>query len=193
MKCFIVVGIFCVGVGELDGGLLLIYLEDVVCLQCWKINQVQGLCLKFDDLFQVLWVVWEIVWILIDNDFYVCDWMCSYGNLYQVICMEKIMIGLLLLLIVVVVVFNIIFILVMVVIDKKLDIVIFCIFGVMLGQIMVIFMVQGMVIGVIGMLVGGVFGVVVVFNVSVWIFVLEKLLGYQFFVFDVYFIDYLLL
>lgn len=42
------------------------------------------------------------------------------------------MIGLFLLLIIVVVVFNIIVILIMVVVDKCIDIVIFCIFGVML-------------------------------------------------------------
>ena len=158
MKRFTVVGTFRVGAGELDGGLSLIHLEDAARLQRWKTNQVQGLRLKLDDLFQAPRVAWEIARTLTDNDFYARDWTRSHGNLYQAIRMEKTMIGLLLLLIVAVAAFNIISTLVMVVTDKKSDIAILRTLGATPGQIMATFMVQGTVIGVIGTLVGGVLG-----------------------------------
>lgn len=191
MKRFTVVGTFRVGAGEVDGGLSLIHLEDAARLQRWKTNQVQGLRLKLDDLFQAPRVAWEIARTLTDNDFYARDWTRSHGNLYQAIRMEKTMIGLLLLLIVAVAAFNIISTLVMVVTDKKSDIAILRTLGATPGQIMATFMVQGTVIGVIGTLVGGVLGVVAALNVSAWISALEKLLGHQFLASDVYFIDYL--
>ncbi|SQK95278.1 LolC/E family lipoprotein releasing system, transmembrane protein [Pseudomonas aeruginosa] len=147
MKRFTVVGTFRVGAGELDGGLSLIHLEDAARLQRWKTNQVQGLRLKLDDLFQAPRVAWEIARTLTDNDFYARDWTRSHGNLYQAIRMEKTMIGLLLLLIVAVAAFNIISTLVMVVTDKKSDIAILRTLGATPGQIMATFMVQGTVIG----------------------------------------------
>ncbi|NWD78696.1 ABC transporter permease, partial [Pseudomonas gingeri] len=52
MKRFTVVGIFHVGAGELDGYLGLTNLDDLARLHRWKPDQVQGLRLKFDDLFQ---------------------------------------------------------------------------------------------------------------------------------------------
>ena len=52
MKRFTVVGIFHVGAGELDGYLGVTNLQDLARLHRWKPDQVQGLRLKFDDLFQ---------------------------------------------------------------------------------------------------------------------------------------------
>ncbi len=184
------VGTFRVGAGELDGGLSLIHLEDAARLQRWKTNQVQGLRLKLDDLFQAPRVAWEIARTLTDNDFYARDWTRSHGNLYQAIRMEKTMIGLLLLLIVAVAAFNIISTLVMVVTDKKSDIAILRTLGATPGQIMATFMVQGTVIGVIGTLVGGVLGWSRR-STSAPDFRPGKLLGHQFLASDVYFIDYL--
>ncbi len=191
MKRFTVVGTFRVGAGELDGGLSLIHLEDAARLQRWKTNQVQGLRLKLDDLFQAPRVAWEIARTLTDNDFYARDWTRSHGNLYQAIRMEKTMIGLLLLLIVAVAAFNIISTLVMVVTDKKSDIAILRTLGATPGADH-------------GYLHGPGYGdrgdrhagrrgprVVAALNVSAWISALEKLLGHQFLASDVYFIDYL--
>ena len=191
MKRFTVVGIFHVGAGEIDGYLGLTNLQDLGRLHRWKADQVQGLRLKFDDLFQAPRTAWEIAQQLGENHYYARDWTRTHGNLYQAIRMEKTMIGLLLLLIVAVAAFNIISTLVMVVTDKKSDIAILRTLGATPGQIMATFMVQGTVIGVIGTLVGGVLGVVAALNVSAWISALEKLLGHQFLASDVYFIDYL--
>ncbi|NMY69502.1 lipoprotein-releasing ABC transporter permease subunit [Pseudomonas sp. WS 5414] len=191
MKRFTVVGIFHVGAGEIDGYLGLTNLEDLGRLHRWKSDQVQGLRLKFDDLFQAPRTAWEIAQQLGENHFYARDWTRTHGNLYQAIRMEKAMIGLLLLLIVAVAAFNIISTLVMVVNDKKGDIAILRTLGATPGTIMAIFMVQGTVIGVVGTLIGAVLGMLAALNVSAAISALEGLIGHKFLNADVYFIDYL--
>ncbi|WP_434604552.1 lipoprotein-releasing ABC transporter permease subunit [Pseudomonas sp. R1-7] len=191
MKRFTVVGIFHVGAGELDGYLGVTNLQDLARLHRWKPDQVQGLRLKFDDLFQAPRVAWNIAQQLGEDRYYARDWTRTHGNLYQAIRMEKAMIGLLLLLIVAVAAFNIISTLVMVVNDKKGDIAILRTLGATPGQIMRIFMVQGTVIGVIGTVVGALVGMFAALNVSAAIAGLETLIGHKFLNADVYFIDYL--
>ncbi|TVT81025.1 lipoprotein-releasing ABC transporter permease subunit [Pseudomonas sp. H3(2019)] len=191
MKRFTVVGIFHVGAGELDGYLGLTNLDDLARLHRWKPDQVQGLRLKFDDLFQAPRTAWNIAQNLGGDHYYARDWTRTHGNLYQAIRMEKAMIGLLLLLIVAVAAFNIISTLVMVVNDKKGDIAILRTLGSTPGQIMAIFMVQGTVIGVVGTAIGAVVGMFAALNVSAAISALEGLIGHKFLNADVYFIDYL--
>ncbi|MCY1357442.1 Lipoprotein-releasing system transmembrane protein LolE [compost metagenome] len=191
LKRFTVVGIFHVGAGEIDGHVALANLQDIARLQRWKPEQVQGLRLKLDDLFQAPRIAWDLSQRLGGQDFYARDWTRSHGNLYQAIRMEKTMIGLLLLLIVAVAAFNIISTLVMVVTDKKGDIAILRTLGATPLQVMRIFMVQGTVIGVVGTLIGGALGILAALNVSSWIAALERLLGIKFLDADVYFIDYL--
>ena len=191
MKRFTVVGTFHVGAGEIDGYLGLTNLSDLSRLHRWKADQVQGLRLKFEDLFQAPRNAYNIARELGDREYYTRDWTRSYGNLYQAIRMEKAMIGLLLLLIVAVAAFNIISTLVMVVNDKRGDIAILRTLGSTPGQIMRIFMVQGTVIGVVGTAIGAAVGILAALNVSAAIAGLERLIGHKFLNADVYFIDYL--
>jgi lipoprotein-releasing system permease protein len=190
MKRFTVRGIFHVGAGEIDGYVAMANISDLARLHRWKPDQVQGLRLRFEDLFQAPRIAWELAGQLGD-DFYSRDWTRTHGNLYQAIRMEKAMIGLLLLLIVAVAAFNIISTLVMVVTDKRGDIAILRTLGATPRQIMAIFMVQGTVIGVVGTLVGALLGIFAALNVSSWIAALERLIGHKFLSADVYFIDYL--
>ncbi len=191
LKRFTVVGIFHVGAGEIDGYLALAHVQDLARLQRWQAEQVQGIRLKFADLFQAPRTAWELAKSLGDGDFYARDWTRTHGNLYQAIRMEKAIIGLLLLLIVAVAAFNIISTLVMVVTDKKGDIAILRTLGATPGQIMAIFMVQGTVIGVFGTALGALLGIGAALNVSAGIAALERALGMKFLNADVYFIDYL--
>ncbi|WP_110949665.1 lipoprotein-releasing ABC transporter permease subunit [Pseudomonas bohemica] len=191
MKRFTVVGIFHVGAGELDGYLGVTNLQDLARLHRWKPDQVQGLRLKFTDLFKAPRTAYDIAQNLGDHQYYSRDWTRTHGNLYQAIGMEKSIIGLLLLLIVAVAAFNIISTLVMVVNDKRGDIAILRTLGATPGQIMAIFMVQGTVIGVVGTLIGAGVGILAALNVSSAISVLEGLIGHKFLNADVYFIDYL--
>ncbi|MBJ9975317.1 lipoprotein-releasing ABC transporter permease subunit [Pseudomonas sp. S75] len=191
MKRFTVVGTFHVGAGEIDGYLGLTNLTDLSRLHRWKPDQVQGLRLKFDDLFQAPREAWNIVQRLGEHQYFARDWTRTQGNLYQAIRMEKSIIGLLLLLIVAVAAFNIISTLVMVVNDKRGDIAILRTLGATPRQIMAIFMVQGTVIGVVGTLIGAVVGILAALNVSAAIAGIETLIGHKFLNADVYFIDYL--
>jgi lipoprotein-releasing system permease protein len=190
MKRFTVTGIFHVGAGEIDGYLGLANLEDLGRLHRWKPGQVQGLRLKFDNLFQAPRGAYNLAQQL-GGDYYTRDWTRTHGNLYQAIRMEKNMIGLLLLLIVAVAAFNIISTLVMVVNDKRGDIAILRTLGMTPRQVMGVFMVQGTIIGVIGTLVGGALGMLGALNVSRAIAGLEGLIGHKFLNPDVYFIDYI--
>ena len=190
MKRFTVLGIFHVGAGEIDGFVAMANISDLARLQRWRPDQVQGLRMRFADLFQAPRIAWELAEQLGDN-YYPRDWTRTHGNLYQAIRMEKAMIGLLLLLIVAVAAFNIISMLVMVVTDKRGDIAILRTLGTTPGQVMGIFMVQGTVIGVVGTLIGALLGILVALNVSDWIAALERLIGHKFLSADVYFIDYL--
>ncbi|MEQ7922259.1 lipoprotein-releasing ABC transporter permease subunit [Xanthomonas sp. WHRI 1810A] len=191
MKRFTVVGIFHVGAGELDGYLGVTNLQDLARLHRWKPDQVQGLRLKFTDLFKAPRTAYEIAQNLGEHEYYSRDWTRTHGNLYQAIGMEKSIIGLLLLLIVAVAAFNIISTLVMVVNDKRGDIAILRTLGATPGQIMAIFMVQGTVIGVVGTAIGAAIGIFAALNVSAAISALEGLIGHKFLNADVYFIDYL--
>lgn len=190
MKRFTVRGIFHVGAGEIDGYVAMTNISDLARLHRWKPDQVQGVRLRFEDLFQAPRIAWELAGQL-GEGFYSRDWTRTHGNLYQAIRMEKAMIGLLLLLIVAVAAFNIISTLVMVVTDKRGDIAILRTLGATPKQIMAIFMVQGTVIGVVGTLMGAVLGILAALNVSSWIAALERLIGHKFLNADVYFIDYL--
>ncbi|MDO9623611.1 MAG: lipoprotein-releasing ABC transporter permease subunit [Pseudomonas sp.] len=191
LKRFTVVGIFHVGAGEIDGFVAMTHVQDLARLQRRQADQVQGIRLKFADLFQAPRTAWELAQSLGEREYYARDWTRTHGNLYQAIRMEKAMIGLLLLLIVAVAAFNIISTLVMVVTDKKGDIAILRTLGATPGQIMAIFMVQGTVIGVVGTLIGALLGVFAALNVSAGIAALERALGMRFLNADVYFIDYL--
>ena len=190
MKRFTVAGIFHVGAGEIDGYVALAHIADIARLQRWQPGQVQGLRLRFEDLFQAPRIARDIAQQM-GEDFYSRDWTRTHGNLYQAIRMEKAMIGMLLLLIVAVAAFNIISTLVMVVTDKRGDIAILRTLGATPRTIMAIFMVQGTVIGVVGTLVGALLGIFAALNVSGWVAALERLLGHKFLNADVYFIDYL--
>lgn len=191
LKRFTVVGIFHVGAGEIDGFLAMTHVQDLARLQRWQADQVQGIRLKFADLFQAPRTAWELAQTLGDRQYYARDWTRTHGNLYQAIRMEKAMIGLLLLLIVAVAAFNIISTLVMVVTDKKGDIAILRTLGATPRQIMAIFMVQGTVIGIFGTAIGALLGILAALNISSAIAGLEHVLGVKFLNADVYFIDYL--
>ena len=191
LKRFTVVGIFHVGAGEIDGFMAMTHIQDLARLQRHQADQVQGIRLKFADLFQAPRTAWQLAQSFGEQDYLARDWTRTHGNLYQAIRMEKAMIGLLLLLIVAVAAFNIISTLVMVVTDKKGDIAILRTLGATPMQIMATFMVQGTVIGVIGTLIGALLGILAALNISSIIAGVERLLGFKFLNADVYFIDYL--
>lgn len=189
LKRFTVVGTFEVG-AELDASLAYISMGDAAKIKRYKADVIDGIRIKFDDLFLAPQKARQIANTL-DGYYRTSDWTRTHGNLFQAIQLEKRMIGLLLFLIVLVAAFNIVSTLVMVVTDKKADVAILRTLGATKGRIMRIFMVQGTVIGVIGTLLGGGLGITLALTVSDLVAWVERTFGIEFLSADVYFISYL--
>ncbi len=186
MKRFRVSGIFAVG-ADLDASLAYIDIDDAAKFMRYK-KGVEGLRLRMNDLFDAPRLAWDAA-MQLPGQYYVSDWTRTQGRLFQAIQMEKTMVGLLLTLIVIVAAFNIVSTLVMVVTDKQADIAILRTFGARPGTIMAIFMVQGSVIGIVGTFIGTVLGIVLAWNVSAVVGLLEKVMGVTFLDPGVYFIS----
>ena len=189
LKRFTVSGIFSVG-AELDANLAYIHIDDAARLKRLPKSTVDGVRLKFVDLFSAPSRVNELARDF-DRPVYTSDWTRTHGNLFQAIQLEKRMIGLLLFLIVFVAGFNIVSTLVMVVTDKQSDIAILRTLGATPPTVLSIFMIQGSMIGFMGTLLGALLGVVLALTVSDLVAWVESVLGIQFLSADVYFISYL--
>ncbi|GGC02939.1 hypothetical protein GCM10011352_31440 [Marinobacterium zhoushanense] len=187
MKRFTVSGIFSVG-AELDANLAYIDIDDAARLKRMEPGTVDGIRLRYSDLFQAPRLVRQFAQTRM---FSASDWTRTHGNLFQAIQLEKRMIGLLLLLIVFVAAFNIVSTLVMVVTDKRADIAILRTMGATPATILRIFIVQGVVIGVVGTLLGILLGITLALTVTDLVAWIEHTFGIQFLSADVYFISYL--
>lgn len=187
MKRFTVSGIFSVG-AELDANLAYIAIDDAARLKRMEPGTVDGLRLRYSDLFQAPRLVRQLAQ---SRALSASDWTRTHGNLFQAIQLEKRMIGLLLLLIVFVAAFNIVSTLVMVVTDKRADIAILRTMGATPATILRIFIVQGVVIGVVGTLLGILLGITLALTVTDLVAWIEHTFGIQFLSADVYFISYL--
>ena len=179
VKQFTVVGVFELG-AALDAVEAFIHLDDGAKLFGAK-GGVQGLRVKTTDVLTASRVASKLQTVL-GQDYKVSDWGVLQGNLFKAVKMEKLMVGLLLFIIVAVAAFNIISILTMMVADKRGDIAVLRTMGAQPGQVMRIFVTQGVIIGFGGTLFGVLFGVPLAIYIGDIIAVLEQL--FQFRVFD---------
>ncbi|MBV1915946.1 MAG: lipoprotein-releasing ABC transporter permease subunit [Pseudomonadales bacterium] len=187
MKRFTVVGTFSVG-AELDAALAVIHIEDAGKVFGIK-GKVQGIRLKFDDLFEAPAISRELAGKL-PGQYYSTDWTRTQGNLFQAVQLEKRMLGLLMLIIVAVAVFNIVSSLVMLVVDKQSDIAVLKTLGADRATILKIFIVLGSVIGFLGCSIGALLGIGASLVISDVVAKVEDIFGIQFLNSDVYFISY---
>jgi lipoprotein-releasing system permease protein len=179
VKQFTVVGVFELG-AALDAVEAFIHLDDGAKLFSVK-EGVQGVRVKTTDVLTASRVASKLQAIL-GQDYKVSDWGVLQGNLFKAVKMEKLMVGLLLFIIVAVAAFNIISILTMMVADKRGDIAVLRTMGAQPGQVMRIFVTQGVIIGFGGTLLGVLFGVPLALYIGDIIAGLEQL--FQFRVFD---------
>jgi lipoprotein-releasing system permease protein len=112
-----------------------------------------------------------------DRSLKVINWTDQYGDFFETVKMEKIMMFLLLSLIVAIAAFNIVSSLSMMVKDKRSDIAVLRTFGLSPGGIMRIFMIQGAVIGVMGVLIGTILGLLLASHITEVVGFFEELLG----------------
>jgi lipoprotein-releasing system permease protein len=187
LKRLNVVGIFEIGMYEYDSALAIMNIEDAAKL--FRIpGQVTGLRLKLDDVFQAPRITHNIMKTL-GAEYRAVDWTYQHANFFRALKTEKTVMFVILLLIVAVAAFNIVSTLIMMVTDKQSDIAILRTLGMTPGDIMAIFMVQGVLIGIFGTILGIIGGVSLALNIENIIASLETFLGYQFLPADVYYIS----
>lgn len=186
VKRFKVVGIFELG-AQTDGDTVYINLRDAKKLFRLP-DAVGGLRIKLQDLFAAPDFAKTLKQQL-GEGYAVKDWSTTQGGLFQAIAMEKAVVGLMLMIVVAVAAFNIVSILVMMVTDKRADVAVLRTMGMSKGQVMAVFMTQGILIGCIGIIIGVLLGSVLALNIGAIVAWLEQLLGMQMFDPSVYFIS----
>lgn len=187
-KRFRVVGVFEVG-AQVDQTLALMHIIDAQKL-FRKPDYVDGLRLKFDDLYQAPSGVQKIVEILGEGHIGK-DWSQTQGNLFQAVKMEKTVVGLMLGVIIAIAAFNIVTSLIMLVTEKRSDIAVLRTIGLSRRGVIQIFVVQGTAMGLIGILIGAFSGIFVAHYIPEIVGAFERLLGFQVFDQNVYFVSYL--
>jgi lipoprotein-releasing system permease protein len=187
MKRFTVSGIFEVGMGEYDSGLLLIHLEDAQKLLRLG-DAVTGVRLKLSDMQQAFGIARELA-INLGGGFLVTDWKRQHANLFRAVATEKFAMFVILSLVVAIAAFNLVSSLVMAVTEKRADIAILRTLGAAPGTIQRIFIVQGMTAGVLGTLFGLLVGVLVTINLGSIVPLLERLFDFEAMPADVYYIS----
>ncbi|PTR09499.1 lipoprotein-releasing system permease protein [Nitrosospira sp. Nsp5] len=188
LKQFTITGIFEAGHMEYDSSLVLINLSDAQKLYRMEDDQVSGVRLKLHDLFEAPQVARDLA-PMISTEVHISDWSRQHANYFRAIQIEKRMLSLILALIIAVAAFNIVSTLVMAVTDKQPDIAILRTLGASPRSIMKIFIVQGTLIGVLGTMLGVISGVLLAYNVSSVIALIEGLFSVRFLSPDVYFIS----
>lgn len=189
-KQFIVQGIFSAGPGfGFDGQLGFINIKDAQKLLKLG-NDVSGIKIKINNVFQAPEIS-DVLSRTLGAEYQVGNWTQQLTEFFQAIKMQKNMMFLILLLIIMVAAFNLVSSLVMIVNDKQAEIAILRTLGATPTEILLIFIVQGMIIGIIGILLGSISGLILAKNVTSIVNKLQSLLNYQFLSSKIYFVDYL--
>ncbi len=187
LKRFNVTGIFDLGVHEYDSGLALIHLKDAAKL-FRKVNTIDGLRLKLDDVFLAPQITGDLQHEL-GFDYRVTDWTNAYSSFFRALKTERRVMFVILSIIILIAAFNIVSTLVMVVTEKQSDIAILKTFGSTPSSILKIFMVQGTVIGLVGTIIGAILGVLTALNVSELVGWIEGVFNTEFMPADLYLIS----
>jgi lipoprotein-releasing system permease protein len=184
---FTVSGIYRVGMYEFDRRLAFINIQDSQKL-FRKGDDVTGIRLAVTDIFNAPIIVREAA-LAGGGGVLVSDWTRRHINFFRSIQITKSILFVILLMVIAVAAFNIVSTLVMVVRDKQADIAILRTAGATPGDILRVFVTQGMVIGVLGTLAGMILGVLLSLNLEGIVQFMEASLGIKFLAADVYFIS----
>ena len=185
---FNVVGILESGIYEIDRSLALVQMADAARLFQLG-DRVTGIRLALQDPLQAPYMVRKVARSLGGNGFYVRDWTTDHEIFFRSIESMKKMMFIILFMIVAVAAFNIVATLVMIVKEKQTDIAILRTLGVGPQNILLTFIVQGVLIGLGGTVLGAVLGKVLSDHLGTIVGALERLLDTQFIDARVYYIS----
>ncbi len=149
-----------------------------------------GLHIKLTNLFQASLVNQQLKSLLPGSDS-VTDWTEQYGSFFQTLAMQKTMLFVILLFIVAIAVFNLISTLIMVVNEKRPDIAILRTLGATPLMIMTTFIVQGALIGLIGTFFGLIGGLILSYNITGLVNIIQHVFKVQLISESIYFVNYL--
>ncbi len=189
-KRFTVDGVFSAGTGfNFDTRLAFISLHDAQVL--FKTgDDVTGLKIKTKQIYEAPQLAQRIAYQL-GPEYAVGDWTQQFGAFFEAIKLEKTMMFLILLLIIAVAAFNLVSSLVMVVNDKQSEIAILRTVGATPSQILLIFIVQGMMVGIIGTGIGLTAGIILAYNATEIVNWLQSVFNMHVLSSSIYFVDYL--
>ena len=185
---FNVVGILDSGIYEIDRSLALVQMADAARLFQLG-DRVTGIRLALQDPLQAPHMVRKIARSLGGNGFYVRDWTTDHEIFFKSIESMKKMMFIILFMIVAVAAFNIVATLVMIVKEKQTDIAILRTLGVGPQNILLTFVVQGVLIGLGGTVLGAALGKVLSDHLGSIVGALEHLLDTRFIDAKVYYIS----
>jgi lipoprotein-releasing system permease protein len=187
MKQFKVMGIFNVGMYEYDSKLAYISLKEAQRFFNMGDN-VTGIEIKVDDVYRAKEVA-GIIQRDLGFPYWTRDWMEMNKNLFSALRLEKVIMFIILFLIVFVAAFNIVSTLIMVVMEKNKDIAILKSMGATARSILKIFIIEGLIIGTLGTVLGALLGMLAAINMETIAGYVEKVLGFEVFSRDVYYLD----
>ena len=158
VRAFEVTGTFTTGMYEYDVGNLYAPLADVQgLLGIAGTDQVSGLSVRITDPWEAT-AVGRTIRDRLGFPYWTQTWIDTNQSLFAALQLEKLALGVILFLIVIVAAFNIVSTLVMVVVDRTSEIGILKSMGMSDGQVLRIFVLQGMAIGVLGTFLGTTLG-----------------------------------
>lgn len=173
LERFTLAGVFEVG-AEIDYGLALIDFDDVYARGIAAAGTV-GIRFTIPDPLEVE-ALRSTLQARLPADWTIRDWRASYGELFQAVRLEKGMMFVLLLLIVAIAAFNIVSAQTMLVSDKRADIAILRTMGAADGVVIRMVLIQGVLVALAGVGLGMGLGLLLAFNPTESIAVLEFLL-----------------
>ncbi len=153
MREFEVTGTFETGMYDYDIGNLYGSLEWVQSLLGMGADEVSGLGVRIEDPWAASEVAREMQEAL-GFPYFAESWITTNQTLFSALELEKLAMAVILFLIVIVAAFNIVSTLVMVVVDRTSEIGILKSMGMTDGQVLKVFLLQGMAIGVLGTMLG---------------------------------------
>ncbi len=187
MKQFKVVGIFNVGMYEYDSSLAYISLKEAQRFFDMG-DAVTGIEIKVDDVYKAKEVA-RVIQRNLGFPYWTKDVEEMNKNLFSALRLEKRIMFIILFLIVVVAAFCIVGTLIMVVMEKNKDIAILKSMGATARSIMKIFIIEGLIIGAVGTILGALAGLLAAINMEKIAGFVERVLGFEVFPRDVYYLD----
>jgi lipoprotein-releasing system permease protein len=154
IRAFEVTGTFTTGMYDYDVGNMYAPLEAVQeMLGMREADVVSGLSVRISDPWRAT-AVGSAIRDEIGAPYWIETWITTHQALFSALQLEKLALGVILFLIVIVAAFNIVSTLVMVVVDRTSEIGILKSMGMSDGQILRVFLLQGVAIGVLGTTLG---------------------------------------